>query len=837
MRRYLLLLSWLLVRPGFGQSEGFVLNEREYFEREGVSVMVFQDFYPEGHQSGVTLIQHGERVAANGDVRLEATPGQWQPVPRLLRREVHPERNEVVAYLAYPDPERDRKGFNPIFYPDLHLTYRVRVRGEADGVRIIVDLDEPLPEAWAGRVGFNLELFPGALFGKSWYMDDAAGIFPRQPNGPVRVNDAGEVEAVPLATGRRLLVAPESDALRLEIESLRGELVLYDGRVQHDNGWFVVRTTIPAGVTTNALEWVVRPHVIPGWRYGPVLQVSQVGYHPRQPKVAVLELDARDDLQGTVYLLRLGRDGATDTVLAGPPVPWNGRFLRYRYAHFDFSHVTRPGLYVLTFRDVRSHPFRIAPDVYQRHVWQPTLEFFLPVQMCHMRVEQQYRVWHGACHLDDARMAPPDTNHIDGYVQGPELRAPYAPGEHVPGLNVGGWHDAGDNDLRIESQADEVFILATMYELFDVLKTYDNTTINQRRRLTQIHQPDGRPDVLQQIEHGVLSILGGYRALGRLYRGIIAPTLKQYVLIGDPANSTDNRVYDPSVPPETLSALRVDARDPRWVVTTADDRWVFTESNPAHEYKGIAALAAAGRVLRAYNPELARACVEAAEALWQQERDTSRGFDERVVAAVELFRTTGRDLYRRTLLNDRDRIVARIGSVGWAVGTILPALGDSAFTVAVRAAVARYMDEVHRLQQENPYGVPYRPRIWGAGWDIQRFGVRQYLLHRAFPDLVPPDYVFNALNFVLGVHPGRNTAAFASGVGARSVTVAYGFNRADWTYIPGGVVSGTALIRPDFPELKEFPYLWQQVEYVMGGGATHFMFLVLAADQLLNATR
>jgi endoglucanase len=66
------------------------------------------------------------------------------------------------------------------------------------------------------------------------------------------------------------------------------------------------------------------------------------------------------------------------------------------------------------------------------------------------------------------------------------------------------------------------------------------------------------------------------------------------------------------------------------------------------------------------------------------------------------------------------------------------------------------------------------------------------------------------------------------------VTVGYGFNRADWTYIPGGVVSGTALIRPDFPELKEFPYLWQQTEYVMGGGATHFMFLAMAADHLFN---
>jgi hypothetical protein len=65
-------------------------------------------------------------------------------------------------------------------------------------------------------------------------------------------------------------------------------------------------------------------------------------------------------------------------------------------------------------------------------------------------------------------------------------------------------------------------------------------------------------------------------------------------------------------------------------------------------------------------------------------------------------------------------------------------------------------------------------------------------------------------------------------------TYYYGINRADWSYIPGGVSSGTAFIRPDFPELLDWPYLWQQHEYVMGGGATNFMFLVLAADQLLE---
>lgn len=91
--------------------------------------------------------------------------------------------------------------------------------------------------------------------------------------------------------------------------------------------------------------------------------------------------------------------------------------------------------------------------------------------------------------------------------------------------------------------------------------------------------------------------------------------------------------------------------------------------------------------------------------------------------------------------------------------------------------------------------------------------------------------MLNAINFVLGVHPGVNTSSFASGVGSRSLTQAYGVNRGDFSHIPGGIGSGTALIRPDFPELLEWPFLWQQTEY---GGTTAYLFLILAADKLLN---
>ena len=101
-----------------------------------------------------------------------------------------------------------------------------------------------------------------------------------------------------------------------------------------------------------------------------------------------------------------------------------------------------------------------------------------------------------------------------------------------------------------------------------------------------------------------------------------------------------------------------------------------------------------------------------------------------------------------------------------------------------------------------------------------------------YPEIFSKEPIYDALNFILGCHPGLNRASFASGVGVESATVGYGLNRADWSYIPGGVVSGTGLIRPDFPELLRFPYLWQQVEYVIGGGSSHYMFLVLAAEKL-----
>ena len=815
-------------------AQTFQITSDGYFNAGGTDVMAFSDFYPEGHQGGVCVIMNGHRIATNGDIRLEATPGQWQPVPKQLSRRV--EGGKIVTTLCYPDSSRHLTGFNPMVYPEWHVNYTVTVEPQGKSILVTVDLDNPVPEFLLGKAGFNLEFFPGELFGKPWLMDGQSGIYPQQPNTPLlqmptnRGHDgnyfagrgqkadlaqldgtgysplrADDIIAAPYAVGRKFTSRPDDHNQRLTVESLTGDLKLYDGRMNHNNGWFVLRSEIASGATKGAVRWLITPAIDETWRYPAVIQTSQVGYLPQQPKRIVIETDKRETTVGDVQLIRIGADG--ETVVRETPAKVWGQFLRYRYLTADFSDVTEPGLYQVRYGNTQSSVFRIADNVYERGVWQPVIEYFLPVQMCHVRVAEKYRVWHDACHLDDALMALVG-NHIDGYDQRPGL-SKYKEGEQVPGVNIGGWHDAGDFDLRVESQAGEAYILALAYEQFR--PDIDVTAIDQARHRVEIHEPDGKNDILQQVENGALTVVRSYQALGRLYRGIICSTLRQYAMLGDAAAMTDG------------------------VKGNDDDRWIFTEDNPMRALSTAAQLAGAARVLRGFNDPLAKECLDIAADLYHQTQVNDRMAGMKLQAAVELYLTTSEAEYLDFILTQQDAIVKMIARTGWFTARVAKQLEKKKdkrsrqFVNAFRTALADYKTILDRQAAETPYAVPYRPSIWGAGWDIQRFGFEYYFLTNAYPDIFPKETVYNALNFVLGCHPGSNTASFASGVGARSATVAYGLNRADWSYIPGGVVSGTALIRPDFPELLEFPFLWQQTEYVLGGGSSHYMFLVLAA--------
>lgn len=838
MKKAKLILTALILSSTVLSAQDFKVNKTGYFNYKGVDAMLFNDYYPEGHQGGVSIIMHGKRVVTNGDIRFDETPGQWQPVPRKISSEQ--KGNALITRLAYPDSTRHATGFNPMFYPDMQLTYTVTLEAKGKGFEVTVDLDQPIPERFIGKAGFNLEIFPGWVFGKPYLMDGKSGIYPQQANGPVQVTDsytehlgdfhmkgksladfdqfndyteyspytADKIVAEPYAVGHKFTSRPDDPYTRFTITSETAPLKLYDGRMNHNNGWFVLRSEIPAGKTKGAIKWYIEPNVVSDWTYEPKIEVSQVGYMPNQQKVAIIEIDPREAVKPTATLVKFTDDGE-QVVKTLDVKKWEGDFfLRYTYAKADFTDVTESGAYVIRYGGCESPVFQIDENVFGRGVWQPVIEYFLPVQMCHMRVADKYRVWHDACHMDDATVALPG-NLFDGYDQKEGVTGKVKHGDHYK-LNVGGWHDAGDFDLRPGSQIGESYILAQAYEAFH--PEIDVTSIDFNKHVTEIHQPDGKNDVLQQIENGALTTVQGYLALGKVYRGIICHKIRQYVLLGDSSSMTDN------------------------VPGNEDDRWVFLDGGNGLNFAGN--FAAVGRVLKGHNDTLATHCINIALELYNAAPDDAPGSRQKVGAAIELYKTTGEQKYFDFVMKNWDSVVASASTNPSSTAEFARGLeGNKKYKkqyAAYREALLKYRDRLDKQTAETPYGVPYRPDIWGAGWTIQSFGKNHYPLVANFPDIFDPAPLINAMNFVLGVHPGSNQQSFASGVGSQSATVGYGLNRADWSYVPGGVVSGTAVIRPDYPELLVWPYLWQQVEYVLGGGSSNYMFLVLASQHILK---
>ncbi|HUX95094.1 MAG TPA: glycoside hydrolase family 9 protein [Bacteroidales bacterium] len=792
-----------------------IINDKEYLEKPGLTVMAFHDHYPSGHQGGIVIIQHGERIATNGFIRMQPVEGKRLPYPLGALREIDSVKQVIKSVVNYDD---------------FAFKYAIRVWPEGNSIRLAVDLDKPLPKEWENKLTFEMEFYPPLYRGKSYQIGESFGYIPHQTLG-TKVKDAdGVFHPVPMGHGTRFILAAEDPLRKVAVESPKNEMVVIDQRDQSYGGWIVVKSQVPAGVTGNAVEWTITPNVIPGWQREPVIEISQVGYHPDQTKKAILELDPQTEKLEKATLKKITTEGKTTEVLSGVPEKW-GHFLRYEYAIFDFSSVKEPGMYLIEYGKTKSYPFAISDKIFSKGLWQPTLEAYFPVQMCHVKVRDRSQIWHGACHLDDALQAPLDWQHVDQYRQYPAKDTKYEVQTPIPYLNVGGWHDAGDDDLAAGSQASTTHYLVLAYEL--TKNQTDQTSVNFEDRYVEMYKPDGIPDFQQQIKQGALNLLSGYRASGHSFHGIIANNEGRNIT-GDWASQTDQLFFDSKMKPNQKTMTHSGVND---------DRWAFTNRDTGLEYKVAAALAAASRSLAGFDDKLAKECLETAKKTWEYEqshppvltpaeyvpRDTKV---QEIIATSELLYTTGEDKYAFHLKALQPEIEKSAARSAWSVARVADKVKDEAFGKGIRSALEAYKPKLDSALASTPFGIQWRPAVWGVGWSIQNFALEYYYLLQKYPDLFDKEPILNVVNYVLGCHPASNTS-LVSGVGSHSITVAFGVNRTMEGYIPGGMVSGTALIRPDFPELRETtPYLYQQTEYVMPGAAT-YIFCVMAADKLL----
>lgn len=787
--------------PSFTQVNDLMLNDSSYFETRGLNYFVFSNKYDamfdDSKISAVEIIHHGLRTATNGDVRLNPTPGQWDKLPVFINRTVDKVAKRIDVSLEYPQ-----------------YAFAYTLTGEArdGGFYLSISTDKALPDSLVGVAGLNMEFFPPVFFGHSYLMDGKPGLFPTSAADIMTVIN-GIVEPTPMAVGTVIEIAPDAPSKHITIRTTLpdSKLMLFDGRDKQQNGTFIVRTLLPAGKTGKITEWFIQAETDTRWLRTPTISYSQVGYHPAQQKMAVIELDKNDKPLSDITLYKVNADGSLTAALSGKPVTW-GMYTRYNYLQFDFSQVEEPGIYKLVYGDQASGPFPIDANVYQR-AWYPTLDVFMPVQMDHMFVREAYRVWHGAAHLDDARQAPVNYSHWDGWSQGASTDNRFKPGQHIPGLNVGGWFDAGDFDIQTPSQQQTVQSLADIWEEF--APAHDETTVDQQAHYTEIHLPDGKPDVLQ--------LAAQVNAIGYAIPGINESHLYQYRHLGDAVTKTDGTAGN------------------------ADDRMAFTNRTPALNYGTAAALAASARVLPALNPSLASEALRIAEFIWKDEHNRKAGKEEESPtpfnrfqqltasechAAFELWRATGNAMYKARVDELLPELTKQFNRNAALIVRLTPFMGD-ALKQQVKPQIEAYIAQQTKLETLNPFGIGISLNSWAGNAMILRNGIINYQILKLFPELGSPELVFRNLNYIYGCHPYHNRS-FVSGVGAQPKRVAYGNNRADHSFIPGGIVPGIRLLKPDFPENRDdYQFHWSENEYVIPL-APDYIYLVHAVNRLLE---
>ncbi len=798
------------------------LNDLEYFECQGVNVLVFSNSFNGGFNdeknSGIEIIHHGVRTIQGGAVRLNNTPEQWDLVPTMTDRKVDRNKGSIEVALRYTAAALG--GPSAGFQEDFDSRVEVTAKGKA--VEIAVWLDKPVPEKLVGEAGFNLEFLPSQYWLKTFMMDGRLNRFPRyatsqtvtRPNsekprqfkGFKTYDDRGTdrfVDPCPLETGHSITMALDAPERMIRISS-DAELELYDGRMLAQNGWFVLRSVLPKGKTGKVVTWTVEPHAIPGWIREPNIGFSQIGYTPEQPKVAVIELDKTDKPQATATLMRIKEDGTTEQAFKGKIQTW-GPYYKYNYVKFDFSTVKVPGIYYIQYGDTKTNNFLIDEHVYDK-ITDATTDVWVPIHMNHMYVTEGYRTWHGEPFKEGYLQAPP-SDHFDLHSQGQTTDTKYKPYELIPGLNIGGFFDAGDFDIETSSNINVVQNLIRTWDLFKPQR--DETFVSQEQRYVELHRPDGKPDILQFIEHGILNLVAQAEQIGHMSSTLSNSVLDNYHHLGDAASITDGLHYDPSLKPYEVSADGKSSGTP-------DDMWAFTTRNPSLDLQAAGVFTSATRVLRGYNNELADRA--------QLQADRLRQEAEQLMASNPRRRNRQAEADNNWLTgvgNGNNRNVPR------NLQTMLDSIPmkDAAYREQLRPMVERYVEYIHSFDTQNPYGVPIGLGNWAGVNAVLNFGITVNYAHIYYPDIVKKDEVYRVANWLYGCHPYHNYS-FVAVVGAtRPKQVFYGNNRADFSAIPGNVAPGLLFRKPDhFENFDDWPFLWGQNEGTIAGNTQYIIF-------------
>ncbi len=633
-----------------------------------------------------------------------------------------------------------------------------------------------------------------------------------------------------VSNARRIECNADDPSLNLILECERGMGVTDRRR------WQDLKYLVGVGFPEAPGEYVDLYLTLPQMREEDTWAVrySPIGYPANGEKKVVLEWPkhlsrpAEDRVQlqradGTV--VAQGRFGQTVTL----------RHMQGAFAMFDFSQVREPGDYrVVWARGTVEFPIR--QSIFEDRLWEPTLDCLVPFQMCHAQVDLGPGIpGHPFCHMDDGIRVAAKYGGTDGFRSYECTGTPYKAGDAIP-CAKGGWHDAGDCDLNIYAQGFSTYVLALAYEEFGLDR--DVATLDVDAQTFKLGQPDGTPDLLQQIEWGTIWLLSMMQPDGRSYVGVVEqPHLRSSP--GGWGTGTDNKPG------------------------TGDERHVYVDHHSELQLMQATTLCAVSRVLRQARPELAQTCLDAARRAYQYFRthdevyrntayfyERTIGRDQAVAGALaELYMTTGDAAYLRDLEAMADKIASidleypakresGCSSFWYAppiLARLIPKLPEGKLKAACLSTCRRGAKYHAQLLRDRPWPGHYTDfgKLGSAHvWPTRVYDT--YWISKVAPDILSLDKAVMPMLWLYGFHPFSNVSYYAApGLdGPKHIHgghLSYLF-RPEQGAIPGALVPGMTAVRPYVPDNVLY-YLDDgnvaNTEYTIAG-MTRYLFAINA---------
>lgn len=489
------------------------------------------------------------------------------------------------------------------------------------------------------------------------------------------------------------------------------------------------------------------------------IQVNQVGYLPISRKIAFVgnwlgsagplavtaeHFDVIDENTGKVLFSK-------ELKLISHSDPWSGNAVY----HADFSPLQTAGQYHLFIKGIgRSDSFKISPDVY-RDVYRKTFRLFF-----HSRNSIAVTEPYADPGFERSAGIP---QSLSGLIHPSILNSPFAGDETAESFRSisGGWFDAGDYGQYIVNAAPVWHAFAAGIDLRSDNFVSDDMGI--------IESGNGVPDVIDELEWGMNWLLAMQ-------------------------DKKDGGVYSRLVP------LKWDSQLPHEV---SNPRYLFEKTT--HATASFAAAAAIhARLLMQEHPHRAKQVLAAAESAWSflverqpwpAEGDRYRNppgvhageypdkssLDNRMWAAAELYRTTGKDNYLAAftafqkqievdptaLVSFKEQALAAYWAMSMAANSGLHV--NAELLNQLREKLISSADWLLRKSQEHPYLAPVHQHIGFTGWGSFAHSTRAVIpllqAHALSGNIDYKDRAADMTNPQLGANP--QSISYITGIGQR----------------------------------------------------------------------